>query len=310
MFWLTFGDRRVFEDRLQRRQRRVRVELRVLGRAADGDVVRLPRLPAEGEADDVGPQRVEAGRLQVEREPLLLLQLLEEGVERLRRVDELVASYVPVVGGSWSAARVGRRRPRRSRRTAPACRASSWRAGGRGPRRLAARSGFDRGLTRPARRLSPASPAPRRSSSRRSASASLRTRSAKPRNPNSWNSSSSRWPSQSRRFQPSQSSGIGTRVSRRTSCWLFARLPLAIGVLERLLASSARRHLVGVRDDVVERAELLEPLGRGLRPDARARPGRCPPSRRPAPGSRPPAPAARPSRPSVRPASMTPPCGG
>ena len=55
----------------------------------------------------------------------------------------------------------------------------------------------------------------------------LRTRSAKPRKPNSWNSSSNRWPSQSRRFQVSQSSASGTRVSSVTSFLLRSRLPFS-----------------------------------------------------------------------------------
>ena len=55
-----------------------------------------------------------------------------------------------------------------------------------------------------------------------------RTLLAKPRKPNSVNSSSSRWPSQSRRFQLSQSSGIGTRSSSRTSLRLSISEPSAM----------------------------------------------------------------------------------
>ncbi len=59
----------------------------------------------------------------------------------------------------------------------------------------------------------------------------LRTRAAYPRNPNSWNSSNSRGPSQSRRRQPSQSNSIGTSRRSATSFLLVARVPSAIAFL-------------------------------------------------------------------------------
>ena len=58
-----------------------------------------------------------------------------------------------------------------------------------------------------------------------------RTLFAKPLKPNSWNSSISRGPSQSRRRQPSQSNAIGTSLRSVTSVLLFRRSPFAMAAL-------------------------------------------------------------------------------
>src|SRR5262249_27004087 len=66
------------------------VEALIARRAADGQVERLALLPRDGEPDEVGPQRVEVGRLQIESKAFLFLELFKELVELLRGVDEFV----------------------------------------------------------------------------------------------------------------------------------------------------------------------------------------------------------------------------
>ena len=74
---------RILEDWLQSLKCGVGVQLRVLIGCADRQVVRLLRLPRERVADDLRLQRVEAGRFEVEDEPLLLLERREERLEGL-----------------------------------------------------------------------------------------------------------------------------------------------------------------------------------------------------------------------------------
>ena len=63
---IDLGDRRVFEHRLEGLQRRRRVEHVRPFRPADGEVMGRCFFPGDRDADEIGPQRVEVGRLQVD----------------------------------------------------------------------------------------------------------------------------------------------------------------------------------------------------------------------------------------------------
>ncbi len=79
-----------FEERAQRLEHGIALEgLRTFG-AADGEVVAGAGLPTDADSDQVGRDRVERVGLGVEGEACLLLQLVEECLERVGRVDERV----------------------------------------------------------------------------------------------------------------------------------------------------------------------------------------------------------------------------
>ena len=71
-------------------------------RAPDGDVIRLALLPGEREADQLGPERVERGRLGVDAEFRLCLQLVDELGERLGRVDDPCRRSPRPISGSFA----------------------------------------------------------------------------------------------------------------------------------------------------------------------------------------------------------------
>ncbi|CAM5321889.1 hypothetical protein RLIN73S_06475 [Rhodanobacter lindaniclasticus] len=86
------GPRRVLEDRLQRGQHGIAIELRRHAGVvvAERDVAGPARLHREAEADDVRAHRVEAGGLGVERDQLGVAQFLQPGVELRLGGDEFV----------------------------------------------------------------------------------------------------------------------------------------------------------------------------------------------------------------------------
>ena len=239
-----------------------------------------PPLQQNANPTELGPQRVEARRLQVEGEPLLLLQLLQERVELLRRVDQVVVG-LPVVVGAAASRR--RRRCRRSverveqrRLSRPAAGWSvGWRLGHGAPAfvpRLA-----DRRQRSPRSACAPLAVERRADLVGEAAEAALLEQLQQPL-----------------AVPVAAPPAVPVERHRHVACRAATSLRLSSSFrrrspLERLLHLRPG-DLVDVGEQVVERAELLEQLGGRLR-RCRARRGRCPPSRRRASGSRPPAPA-------------------
>ena len=85
---VDLGDLGVFENRPQRSERFGRVEQRRPRGTAQGEVIGLAGLPAQGDADDLGVEWREARRFEVDGKALLLAEFGEDRGELLGRVDE------------------------------------------------------------------------------------------------------------------------------------------------------------------------------------------------------------------------------
>lgn len=83
------------ENRLERLEHHLAVQHRLARRAVDRNVVPRSRLPAERPADNIRRQRVDARRLQVQTDLLLVLHFAQEPVECFLRPDDVpVALFV------------------------------------------------------------------------------------------------------------------------------------------------------------------------------------------------------------------------
>src|SRR5262245_28129903 len=83
-------DRRIFEQRPQPAQGLIRVEFRIAGWATYRQIPGFARLPGEGVTDNLAPQGLQRGRLQVNGESLLLAQLVEKCLEAGGSIDKLI----------------------------------------------------------------------------------------------------------------------------------------------------------------------------------------------------------------------------
>ena len=111
-FWPTFSTSRVRQGRPDRVEDGVRVEDLRAHRPADGQVIGDPRLPGEREADQVGPERVERGRLGVEAElGLAWPGLGGELGELLGRVDQPVVGDPRAASTAFSVSTISSRKP-------------------------------------------------------------------------------------------------------------------------------------------------------------------------------------------------------
>ncbi len=101
--------RGIFQVWFHRLDHAFRIERALSGRAAHGEVVAEARLPTEGPADDLGPERIDVRRFEIDGESPLFAELADKVGQRRLVIDDLKATIARWIDVGGRAARWRRR---------------------------------------------------------------------------------------------------------------------------------------------------------------------------------------------------------